>query len=505
MSKLQQEELLSAIKEADTGFIQFIYSKLGIVIKQHQTHDLHKTILSAYHKFNYTPREYLNLLQSCQNQSPLLEHLIAGVTIGETYFFRDDHQIKLLKDRILTNIIQKKRQENNLSLRIWSAGSATGEEIYTIVMLLYEAIPDIHNWTLNLLATDINTEALKKAITGQYGEWSMRSIKDNFKERYFTKKNNDYHILPKVRDLVHFDYLNLNDDTYPAIFNGTNAQDLILCRNVFIYFDNNRIAKLMQKFNACLVAGGYMLLGASDPVNISGTDFIYHHHDGLVFTRPTLEEQAFVINKPITVEKPRVTPREHKITAKHHEKIQPKKKVVEYSSNNEITQLLQTGHWQEVLNIINLAQEKEQNNKFMLSAKATALANLGKLAQAEEVCQKSLVHHSTDKETYFTYALILIELNHLVEAETILRKTLFLDHQFVPAHFQLGLLLLRNKQRESGLKSLNNALSIAKSKDEKEEVSGSQGLRYGRLVEILKHEIELHTSAGNIKYADENA
>src|SRR5688572_30069946 len=148
--------MIDKINEMTADFIKFIYDRLGIVIKQHQTYELHKTILSACNKFHVEPSEYLTKLINAEEHSPLLEHLISGVTVGETYFFRDQSQINLLKNRILVNIIQKRRQENNLSLRIWSAGSASGEEIYTIVMLLCEALPDIEKWRLNLLATDIN-------------------------------------------------------------------------------------------------------------------------------------------------------------------------------------------------------------------------------------------------------------------------------------------------------------------------------------------------------------
>jgi len=503
MTEKKRDELITQIKDNESDFIKFIYERLGIVIKTHQTHELHKTILNAYHKFNEEPKEYLDKLRDCQDHSPLLEHLISGVTVGETYFFRDKHQINLLKDKILIDIIQRKREENNLSLRIWSAGSATGEEIYTITMLLHELIPDIDKWRLSLLATDINMESLKKGVAGLYGEWSMRSIQDYFKRRYFTQFNKEYSFSQQLKELVHFDYLNLNEDTYPDIFNATNAQDLILCRNVFIYFDADKITHIMKKLNACLMPGGYLLLGASDPVNITGTDFIFHHHDGLVFTRPQTNDQPIKIIKTIATEKMEpVPPVCEKIDKKVIAKPEP---ISNHLDQDKITEMLQSTNWQEIINMIDQTILNDSNASFLLSIKATALANLGKLSEAERICQSSLALHSTNKDMYFTYALILIELNQLTEAEKLLRKTLFLDHQFVPAHFQLGLLLLRNKQHEVGLKSLRNALVIAKSKDTQEEVAGSHGLRYGQLVIMLKHEIEIHTSSGNINYVDQNA
>src|SRR5690348_983027 len=120
------------IKEHEQGFIHLIKDKLGIIIHHHQINELHKTIYTACIKFNCLPQKYLFMLSDCEDKSPLLEHLVAGITVGETYFFRDTNQIDLLQNHILPILIKNKRKEENLSLRIWSAGCSSGEEIYTI-------------------------------------------------------------------------------------------------------------------------------------------------------------------------------------------------------------------------------------------------------------------------------------------------------------------------------------------------------------------------------------
>ena len=168
------------------------------------------------------------------------------------------------------------------------------------------------------------------------------------------------------------------------------------------------------------------------------------------------------------------------------------KPIIVSPNQKLVTQLLNENRWQEVLETIHLCENSGNQSSFLLNAKATACANLGKLEQALQYCLDSLKLDATNKYTYFTYALTLAELNRLEEAETALRKTLFLDHQFVVGHFQLGLLLLRRKQREIGLKSLTNALTIAETKNPTEAVPGYQGLYYGRLSEIFKHEIEIY-------------
>lgn len=454
------------IKILENQFIDFIKNRLGIVMHAHQQYELFKTVHEACIRFDCTPEAYLKKLIDCPNQSPLLDHLISGITVGETYFFRDQQQMQLLQHYILPDLIKKKREQNTLSLRIWSAGCATGEEIYSIVMILYELLPDIHKWTIKLLATDINTKALQKSIVGSYSEWSMRSTPEYFKKKYFEQEGRQFILSKKVRNLVSFEYLNLNEDSYPSIFNGTNAQDLVLCRNVLIYINSESCNFLMIKMNKCLVSGGYLMLGASDPIHLEGTDFIFHYRKGLLFSRPTIEKLDLI--QPVEIIKTKSVKTNKMHTYKPNKKIETPQHKIE-------------------------PVKKEKND---ITTKAIELANLGKLEEAIKLCEEGFKLSPTNKLNYFTYGLALSELNKLEEAEKAFRKTVFLDNQFVAGHFQLGLLLLRKNQQDSGLKSLKNALVIAESRKPDEFVPGSPGLCYRQLADILQNEINIHITTG---------
>lgn len=281
----QSEKLLLAIKPYEAVFIQFIREHFGIVIHVQQVDELTKTILDACQQLNCGPQEYLQQLQTSPNRATLLNDLVAGVTVGETYFFRDKRQMHLLEHVLLPRIIQRKRAEGDLSLRIWSAGCSSGEEIFTIAMLLCELLPDRDKWTLNLSGSDINTRTLQRINTGRYSQWSMRSISDYYKKRYFTEDNQNYILSSEIRNLVKFQYLNLVDSTYPSILNGTRDQDLILCRNVLIYFDRERISDVMKKLSSSLVEEGYLILGASDPILIDGSQLVFNDEEGIYFSR----------------------------------------------------------------------------------------------------------------------------------------------------------------------------------------------------------------------------
>lgn len=472
--------------------IHLIHKRLGIVVHHHQLGDLKKVLVSACEKFNLNTNEYIEKIKNSPNQSPFIEHLVLGVTVGETYFFRDKNQMNILKNKILPEIILNKRNKNNLSLKIWSAGCSSGEEIYSIVMLLHEILPDMNKWTLHFLGTDINTFLLQKALARNYSEWSMRSIDEYFKNKYFKYDDKRYILNKKLSDNVTFSYLNLNENSYPSIFNGTNAQDLIMCRNVLIYFDPDHINRIFNRLSSCLVPGGYLLLGASDPIKFENTNLIYHHQYGSLFSRVEVGDRS-------------------KIEIKSHEKKYQPEKIIELVKHEVnkindkpkldcqyIKKLITESKWQEILDILETHQFTNNDMLFIYNIKATALANLGKLDQAENICKECISLKQNSKNIYFTYAMILIEKNKLNEAEEFLKKVIYLDHKYTIAHFQLGLLLLKANKIELGIKSLRNALHIAELKSPYEEVEGSQGLIYGDLSVILKHEINIYSSLGKI-------
>ncbi|MCW8408948.1 protein-glutamate O-methyltransferase CheR [Legionella sp. PATHC035] len=270
------------IKKLESAFIELIHKRYGLVIHVNQARELTKTIAVACNKFNYQPQEYLEQLNNCASNSSLLADLVSAITVGESYFFRDKNQMQLLENKLLPDLINQKSQD--FSLKIWSAGCSSGEEIYTLAILLAELIPNIDLWDLYLLGTDINTTSLQKASAAVFGQWSMRSIPEKYLQRYFEKNDRTYVLSPQIRDLVQFKYLNLCDNSYPSIINGIFEVDLILCRNVLIYFDNELAAKIMKKLSACMHKNAYLILGASDPIVTNGTNLVFHHDGAIYFS-----------------------------------------------------------------------------------------------------------------------------------------------------------------------------------------------------------------------------
>lgn len=200
------------------------------------------------------------LLAEEPERGSLLDDLLAEVTVGETYFFREPRQADFIRSEVLPDL--SRRRHVDAPLRFWSAGCASGEEAYSLAILLEEeGLADRGR----ILATDICRAVLGRARAGLYGRWSLRSSDEAFTSRYFTPEGDRFRLAARFRERVTFDYLNLSFDSYPSLALGVWRMDLILCRNVLIYFDEATIRAVARRFFDTLGDGGWLLTGPSDP------------------------------------------------------------------------------------------------------------------------------------------------------------------------------------------------------------------------------------------------
>ncbi|TAN58870.1 MAG: chemotaxis protein CheR, partial [Rhodospirillales bacterium] len=176
---------------------------------------------------------------------------------GETYFFRDQGQIDLLRLRLLPELIRRRQDTKQLSL--WSAGCASGEEAYSLAMLVDMLLPERDGWDIKILGNDIDQTALAKARRGLYGQWSFRMVPPALHQRYFQQRGDRWVLDERIRRMVSFRALDLIEGPYPG--GDLRDMDLILCRNVFIYFNPGAVKGVADKLSATLSEGGYLLTG----------------------------------------------------------------------------------------------------------------------------------------------------------------------------------------------------------------------------------------------------
>jgi chemotaxis protein methyltransferase CheR len=197
-----------------------------------------------------------------------LQALLDEATIPETYFFRNAPQFRALRQHVLPELVRH-ASRNGRKIRVWSAGCSTGEEAYSLAILLRAMVPT-GDWDIKVIATDISTKALAAAERGRYGTRSMGPVDEPSLERWFTPVGDEHEVRPEVRELVEFRHHNLVADAPPLPDKGA---DLVLCRNVTIYFARETTRALMTRLHASLRPGGYLFLGHSETLWQVSEDF----------------------------------------------------------------------------------------------------------------------------------------------------------------------------------------------------------------------------------------
>jgi chemotaxis protein methyltransferase CheR len=192
-----------------------------------------------------------------------LQELTEALTTNETYFFREFPQLRAFADHVLPAVLEKKRRLGDYTIRIWSAGCSTGEEPYTLAIILREVIDDFNLWKIQIIASDITQNALKMARRGLYSERAVKDVPTIYLNKYFQTQGNFYQVLPPILNMVDFRHANLLDQTIASELRGL---EFVFCRNVLIYFDDVSARRVVDSFYDALRPGGFVLLGHSESV-----------------------------------------------------------------------------------------------------------------------------------------------------------------------------------------------------------------------------------------------
>ncbi|MCS6807568.1 MAG: protein-glutamate O-methyltransferase CheR [Bacteroidota bacterium] len=247
-------------------FRDFIYEQCGISFTENKKYLLEGRIAKRLEAHNLsTFEEYFELLSNSASAREELPSLFEVVTINETYFFRNPPQFEALEQVILPEIIATKQAQASKKVRIWSAASSSGEEAYTISMLILERIkPQFPGFTFEIIGSDINTTVLEKARSGVFKEYSVRNMPEYYLNKYFTRDGDKYILLPEVQSQVKFMWINLYDTPTMRTMIGF---DVIFCCNVLIYFDTVAKQQVVADLYDALNKGGYLFIGYSESLH----------------------------------------------------------------------------------------------------------------------------------------------------------------------------------------------------------------------------------------------
>ena len=209
-----------------------------------------------------TGKDYFRLLKLGSNKDEFNE-LVSALTTNETYFYRNIPQLESFAEEALPLIIEEKRKRSNFSLKIWSAACSSGEEPYTIAILLREYLKDFSKWRIQIQASDIDLQILKKAETGMYDRRSVKDVPPVILKKYFDQVAGRYQVKPEIRKSVSFTNVNLMDR---RVMRSQNGMDFVFCRNVLIYFDDKARRQVVSQIYDSLNRGGFIFLGHSESV-----------------------------------------------------------------------------------------------------------------------------------------------------------------------------------------------------------------------------------------------
>lgn len=224
-----------------------------------------------------TYQDYYLLLKSPRG-SEELKFLMDEITTNETYFFRNVPQLAALENKLLPELVEAKNKMGFRKLRIWSAASSSGEEAYTMAMILLEKRTTLlKDWIIEIVGTDINETVIAQAKEGVYNAYSVRNIPDVYKRKYIREDNGKFILSPEVKKFVTFNKLNLYEDS-KMIF--MKSFDFIFCANVLIYFDTASKSKVVQHFYNNLQPYGYFFVGQSESLHGVNDKFKTVHFPG---------------------------------------------------------------------------------------------------------------------------------------------------------------------------------------------------------------------------------
>jgi chemotaxis protein methyltransferase CheR len=225
--------------------------------------------------------EYYQYLRFNPRASSEWEEAIDLLTTNETYFFREDYQLRSFTDEVLPMLAEQAKSRRRLAL--WSAGCSTGEEAYTIAMLVLQS-GLFDGWEVKIFGSDISKRCIAAARRAIYGPASFRSTPAEAKRAFFIEREGGLHVAERVRSLVHFGQMNLLDNDRTRLLGRIDA---VFCRNVLIYFDPHARKRTIDMFHERLYQGGVLLLGHSESLlNVTTAFELLHLREDLVYRKP---------------------------------------------------------------------------------------------------------------------------------------------------------------------------------------------------------------------------
>ena len=372
-----------------------------------------------------------------------LDGLVDELTVGETHFMRDPDQLELVRREVFPAL-------KGRPARVWSAGCATGEEAYSLAILLAEeGLAD----GAVVLGTDLSAVSLEKARAGSYSDYSMRDVGSRFLQDYFRRVRGCRVLVDRIRSMVRFERLNLvGPDDYVAA--GAFAMDLILCRNVLIYFGREKVGRIAARLFDCLAEGGVLLTAGADPILTEYAPFeVEITRVGLVYRRPLLARSGAAPPRLARAALSRLWSPDRERRVAEHDEPAP---------------------------VIALPPNPPELGPDAF-ARVIGHANASGAEAAERIAQAALRRHPLDAPLHYLRASLLLSLDRDEEAEHEAQRALYLDRSLAVGHFLLGTILRKRGARPLAQRAFRNVRDLCAARPSDEDVPAGAGEKAGAL------------------------
>ncbi len=462
-----------------------IAARMGLHFPVERWSILGRNLSLAAHEFGFKEMDgFIQWFLSQNLNKEQIKILASHLTVSETYFWREPHVFSALTDCILPRLIKKKKKGDK-SIRIWSIGCSTGEEPYSLAIALHKTVPEIKDWNISILATDINPKALEKARSGIYGPWSFRNTPEAIKNKYFLSlQDRKYEIIPEIKNMVTFSCHSLAGD---EIFTSNiHKTDIIFCRNVLMYFTPEWVSKISDNIFNSLTDDGWFVVSSSElssqvfprftSVNFEGA-VLYNKGKNVV--APKLPEYVPIDEKfqPITTSP--ILP----LTPSPLHPFSPLPRSADAESPLCFDLLLSTSPTMALAREQPLPTPKESSASKIFAIRL--LANQGYLAEALTLCNEAIESEKLVSVFYFVRASIHQEMDRSCEAIDSLKRAIYIDPDYVMGHFTLGNLFNQQGNTRNAKRHFKNVLDLLDKCTNDDSPPESEGLSVKYIREII--------------------
>lgn len=259
----------------------YVYKLCGIFIADNRKYLLENRLANRLKELNLKSfGEYYYFLQYDPGRQNEINRLFEVITTNETSFFRNPPQLNVFQEQVLKDVLDTQKAKGEKRLRIWSAGCSTGEEPYTLSIIIDDSLgADMASWDIKITANDLSEKVLVSARKGVYGEYALRTTPDEVKDKYFDKEGDQFKVKPGIKRSVSYGQINLSDRMQ---LKRVERSHIVFCRNVIIYFDDEMKKKVINAFYDNLLPGGYLLIGHSESLHNITRAFKPIHYPGAI-------------------------------------------------------------------------------------------------------------------------------------------------------------------------------------------------------------------------------